>query len=698
MNNYLITYHDLFKNISSKSEYDVVFDDSFIFYKSNNYDSVPLQGWKVHISSTVYNSSKIFYLVSKVLIKHNVTFKVLKNSAILEYFNSKNCPRPNFGKFITIYPRDVSQCIELLDELQVVLKDFESPYILNDLRYKNCKSLYFRYGRMKVLDSESDIERMQLTLPSGEKLDDPRLPYFYLPEEIEWPFPFNQFEEIDEDSDLLNGKYSIENVITMSSKGGVYGALEGSQECIIKEYRPFVRSVNNLTGLTVFNNERRIYEKFQGNDFVPQMLEHFQEWEHFFLVIQRIDGESLTNYLARNISFYFLEEKKEKYFKNVTSIFDQIAKIIKEFHDEDYVLGDISTENFLVDTDNKVYIIDFESVGRVYDFENNYVGTNGFYHIKEKGRKISKQKDLVAFGFLIMKMFSNSNFLINIDYRLVVKNFEFQCQKIELPNYIKKLAVILIDPNIETNISEVKEALINQNVLRIQILNSIRLLKNRVKQPQFLKGTFENILQEVHVCEVSEDEKFYQAISDNNYSVYNGALGHLLNSITNKESTIKIEEKISQMLSEMKYEDEFLIGYQIGDSQRYSYYLFDGVAGFLLVIQYLRKFEKYKNIFTNYREEYYRLLNHISLITAHKCSVSNGLSGIILVLINENEFGSNSFYLHKAKTLVEDLLSFSLLNEGKIVFPDENSSPMDDTFANGYLGILFCLTKIKQYV
>ncbi|WP_341351425.1 protein kinase domain-containing protein, partial [Staphylococcus pseudintermedius] len=62
----------------------------------------------------------------------------------------------------------------------------------------------------------------------------------------------------------------------------------------------------------------------------------------------------------------------------------QIASIIEVLHDIDYVLGDISSENFLIDENNKVYAIDFESCYKIYNTENNYIGTKGFFHPEVK--------------------------------------------------------------------------------------------------------------------------------------------------------------------------------------------------------------------------------------------------------------------------------------------------------------------------
>ncbi|HAR6107961.1 TPA: protein kinase family protein, partial [Staphylococcus pseudintermedius] len=408
----LIQYYDIFKDITQKNTYTPIFEEKMVMFINEEYQNLPLHGWKIHISSTVENSLEIFYICAKYLTNKNINFKCLKNSDLLKEINDKNCSRSNFGKFITVYPIDSKQAEKILEELSELLEKYDSPYILNDLRYKNCKSLYFRYGRMRFIYGESEDEKKQIRLKNGKVIADPRLPYFYLPEEIEWPFKFKVENDNDNDDDklLLHEKYEVIKAISMSSKGGIYLAKYKNKEFIIKEYRPNVYVINNFTGEYTYNNEKNVYEKLTEYNFTPKLYDSFKEWEHFYLVLEKVNGETLTNYLAQNMKIYHYENSRRNYIKIVKDILLQIASIIEVLHDIDYVLGDISSENFLIDENNKVYAIDFESCYKIYNTENNYIGTKGFFHPEVKHKVTGKQKDIVGFGFLAMKLFSNSNF------------------------------------------------------------------------------------------------------------------------------------------------------------------------------------------------------------------------------------------------------------------------------------------------
>ncbi|PNZ33987.1 serine/threonine protein kinase, partial [Staphylococcus lutrae] len=200
-------------------------------------------------------------------------------------------------------------------ELNVLLNKYDAPYILNDLRYKDCKSVYFRYGRLRILSDESEEERKYIKLKNNKIILDPRLPYFYLPPEIDWPFEFKEPESESDDSLLLKNKYEVIDAFSLSSKGGVYLAKYNEKECIIKEFRPHVYN-NNWEGQQIFCNEKKIYEKLFEFDFCPKLIDSFQEWEHYFLVVEKVNGETLTNYLAKNTEIYQSKQKKDAYIDN----------------------------------------------------------------------------------------------------------------------------------------------------------------------------------------------------------------------------------------------------------------------------------------------------------------------------------------------------------------------------------------------
>ncbi|PCF38289.1 protein kinase domain-containing protein [Staphylococcus delphini] len=688
----LIQYYDIFKDITQKNTYTPIFEEKMVMFINEEYQNLPLHGWKIHISSTVENSLEIFYICAKYLINNNINFKCLKNIDILKRINDKNCSRSNFGKFITVYPMDSKQAEEILEELSELLEKFDSPYILNDLRYKNCKSLYFRYGRMKFIHGETEEEKKQIKLKNGKIIADPRLPYFYLPEEIKWPFKF-KIEDDNLDKLLLHEKYEVIKAISLSSKGGIYLAKYKNKEFIIKEYRPNVYVINNFTGEYTYNNEKNVYEKLTEYNFTPKLYDSFKEWEHFYLVLEKVNGETLTNYLAQNMKIYHYENSRRNYIKIVKDILLQIASIIEVLHDMDYVLGDISSENFLIDENNKVYAIDFESCYKIYNTENNYIGTKGFFHPEVKHRVTGKQKDIVGFGFLAMKLFSNSNFLINISYSLCLKNFKLVKKHLKIPEYIYELIELCTSPDYELSIKGIIRCLNSEDIFEIKLYSIINKLEKKICNINRDKDIINEIILELDIG-ISTD--FNKVLSENNFSLIDGAMAILYDSILKNEKFVKIEKYTEIIFENIKYKNNLINGFQIQQTNRYSPYLYNGTCGFLFLLQIMRKHNEYRNIFSRYENFYYRALQELSKLIIYKTSIAEGLSGVIFIYVNEYRHTKKSEYLDILKGLTEQLFSFCIVEDGEIFFSNQHFEKANSSFRDGDYGILLVLQSVLE--
>ncbi|MDR0626556.1 MAG: hypothetical protein LBG11_04725, partial [Bifidobacteriaceae bacterium] len=78
-----------------------------------------------------------------------MSFKYLPSLDALFNQNRKYAPRSSSGKFVTIYPADDDEFIDLLYELDRRLGDADGPYILSDVQFGH-GPVYFRYGAFRV--------------------------------------------------------------------------------------------------------------------------------------------------------------------------------------------------------------------------------------------------------------------------------------------------------------------------------------------------------------------------------------------------------------------------------------------------------------------------------------------------------------------------------------------------------------------
>jgi hypothetical protein len=118
------------------------------FYCSPPAYTPPLQGWKIDVSVTVENCRCILDSITSVLIKYDdASFKFALDRSLLSLLNSKEWPRAESGKFITIYPRDAHRFLELIAEIDHATAGMKGHYILS--------GVFEKFGRKRAGNKKS---------------------------------------------------------------------------------------------------------------------------------------------------------------------------------------------------------------------------------------------------------------------------------------------------------------------------------------------------------------------------------------------------------------------------------------------------------------------------------------------------------------------------------------------------------------
>lgn len=311
---FINTFHFIYPDL--KNTYT---DQAFTYLNINQ--NVPKQGWKIHVSATYTNYFLILSECISCCIENDVDMKFLKNLDQFTNNLSKSTPRAYSGKFITIYPSTLEKFIVMCEKLYTRLNDFQGPYVLSDKRYKDCKVLYYRYGRCRADENESETERKQLICPDGSIIEDKRLPYYSQP-----PFvqdPFHDSSQQENPSALLNNRYKVETAVHYSNTGDVYLGTDtiGNRKVIIKEARPYIESSSSGDCIDMRKKEIAFFNLFPQN--CPKVYDSFYEWEHYFTVVEFIEGPTLSEFSDRVV--------EEVYFDDLTGSYRQDAqKIIIE--------------------------------------------------------------------------------------------------------------------------------------------------------------------------------------------------------------------------------------------------------------------------------------------------------------------------------------------------------------------------------
>ncbi len=337
---------------------------------------LPLQGWKIHVSSRPERATEVLSTVADALIPRSVPFKFALDSRIYSLMLDKRWGRGSSGKFITIYPNSTDQFRELLSALYVALRGEDGPYILSDRRYKDSRVLYYRYGGILPVSilTITGERRPVIMSPADEPVVDRRLPYFHLPDWVRDPFGEGEGEitpgSATGESAQLNGRYRVERALYFSNAGGVYLAedTKTGAKVVLKEARPYA-------GVDFFGNdavslrqrEYKILKVLEDTGLVPRPLDFFWEWEHCFLVETYEEGRDIREILLKENALLSINptlETSRRYYEIYTQLFLSLLEGLEVLHARGIVCGDLSANNLLVTDDYRVRFLDLEAAFR----------------------------------------------------------------------------------------------------------------------------------------------------------------------------------------------------------------------------------------------------------------------------------------------------------------------------------------------
>jgi tRNA A-37 threonylcarbamoyl transferase component Bud32 len=345
---------------------------------------IPAQGWKVHVSANIGNAVSILKRAAKIALTKDVPFKFALDKNVLATMSSKRWNRGGSGKFITMYPSDLSSFKDLLETLYAELHSEEGPYILSDKRYKDCRVLYYRYGGLRRV-TRTDIKGekvLVLTTPDGQTVPDVRTPYFSLPPGVSDPFPTEKSERKEI---VLNNRFAVKKAISFSNSGGVYVAedRDTGKEVIIKEARPHTAMDDRGNdAVKLLRKEYQFLELMRGTNAAPEPVDAFEAAEHFFIAEEYLDGIDVREIMLTQsplmLSRPSLNDSREYYeiYRRTLKAFVQVVDLL---HKKGIVFGDLNAKNIKIDpATHTVRLIDFEGAFRPELDQPTYLYTPGF--------------------------------------------------------------------------------------------------------------------------------------------------------------------------------------------------------------------------------------------------------------------------------------------------------------------------------
>ncbi|MFC9590599.1 class III lanthionine synthetase LanKC [Streptomyces sp. NPDC056944] len=344
------------------------------------------QGWKIHVSARLDRAQHVLDTVAGICFSEGVPFKHLSARLFFLFLHHKHAVRAQAGKFCAVYPPDTATARRLLERLRDALDGEEGPYVLTDRRFRDSRTVHYRYGSFDGARSRlrADGTREGLIRDgSGREVVDSRMPAFHMPAGI--ADPFVEQEEQPHAGPILIRDYEVTRAVRLSNAGGAYQARDRrtGRTVFLKE----ARAHNGLVfdGTDAQQRLRHEYDVLRELHAVapgvgPEPLDHFTEWEHDFLVTEYVAGQPLVGWLSRSSPLARADRTAGSvaaYYEACRRLLSGLDATLERLHGAGYRFGDLSLGNVLVTPSGGVRLVDFEAASALSAAPSG-MGTPGF--------------------------------------------------------------------------------------------------------------------------------------------------------------------------------------------------------------------------------------------------------------------------------------------------------------------------------
>ncbi len=332
---------------------------------------LPSQGWKLHVSATSHTARAALEAVVPVLVRERVAFKFVAARQAVARINSSNAPREVAGKFITIYPLDDDQAVQIGQACDRATATLNGPAILSDRPLRRGSVVHYRYGAFvqdRVFDDDGVLVEV-LRDPDGRLIPDERRAWFTPPAWTRDPFSASEAKARRRGRRgvtpgtgpvLLNGRYMVRHALKLANKGGVYVAedRDSGQLVVMKEARPHVELGGGRGGYVtrLLRQEARVLAAVGHLGLSPQLLDVFEQQGHLFLVLEHFDGDTLR----RQLRLAGAPQARPLHGGELQALIRSLAETMQAFHEAGVLLRDFTPNNLLVLHGGELRVVDLE--------------------------------------------------------------------------------------------------------------------------------------------------------------------------------------------------------------------------------------------------------------------------------------------------------------------------------------------------
>lgn len=246
----------------------------------------------------------------------------------------------------------------IIFDLYLLTKYIRSISIPSDFKFLNSEVIHYRFGELKKSEFDNELQ----STDKRTRFIDKTCTYF---------LPWHNIYQYSEIPDFL---YPIKN-IQSNGKSKILKAFDNriNNFCLMK-VGTFLGNVekSNIDSFDRIAWESFVLKDLSNKNYTPNFIDSFILGNDFFLLEEFIDGNNLSTVLADN-----LIRGKEIDFPI------KIFNLVKDLHSSGYKIIDFSLNNFMVDNQENLFIVDLEYLyneASDYFYMSNYnQGTIGFF-------------------------------------------------------------------------------------------------------------------------------------------------------------------------------------------------------------------------------------------------------------------------------------------------------------------------------
>ena len=320
------------------------------------------QGWKLHVSATIASAEQVLRLSLPVLVAENASFKAARSIAELHALNEGRSGISQIGKFITVYPNDDAQAVRLAAALDEALQGIPHPDVPSDLRLKPDSAVYYRFGSFgdRHIQTSTGQVFSAVAAPDGSLVPDKRSVPYRAPDWAVDPFRASGAAvDPPKCGSLLRERYLVLHTLDVSARGSVHlGAdmVEG-RRCLIKRAARDAQTSEDgrHDARDRLRHEAEVLSRLSNTLPVPAVFDLIENQGDLFLVMEDLEGETLSEYIERRASFGPLLSTAE-----AVGIGRELASLLGLIHSRGMVYRDLKSSNVIMTTDGGLRLVDFE--------------------------------------------------------------------------------------------------------------------------------------------------------------------------------------------------------------------------------------------------------------------------------------------------------------------------------------------------